>query len=468
MAHQPTPQLVFALIATIALAGCLSVGQTPPVGAQPPGGIPTDPALDPPVIGNDPQNDVYGGGTFPPNPTAQPQTQSGGGISPANRMQTALESMVMGAALGSTFGPIGMAAGAGTMLIYGAITGNVPFAGSSGGRGGYGGGPSDPGGSEAQRESSLEDQLDGQIARGNALEDEIETELRRQERLLDQIEQQETLREAAQATIDTQITEEEFQRRIDPRSAPLAPQDRPLPAAIFDEEATTIPKKVWGNDKKLRVVKRSLDADRDGKPEQVRYFDQKSGEMIRKQQDRDYDGDPDSWTVYEAGQIVSRTLDNNSDGKIDVWESYSRGRMTGRTVDRDADGVKDAFYTYQGDNLVHEHHDADNDGKLDLRVTYENRRRVITEEDTDRNGAMDSWTRWATVGDTEVIVRVERDTDGDGKKDVFETYEPSTGRPVLAKREVDKDGDGNVDVTSIYENGKLKSREISDPGLVPL
>ena len=27
---------------------------------------------------------------------------------------------------------------------------------------------------------------------------------------------------------------------------------------------------------------------------------------------------------------------------------------------------------------------------------------------------------------------------------------------------------GTIDVTSSYENGKLKSREISDPGLVPL
>ena len=81
---------------------------------------------------------------------------------------------------------------------------------------------------------------------------------------------------------------------------------------------------------------------------------------------------------------------------------------------------------------------------------------------------MDSWTRWATVDDKEVMVRMERDTDGDGKRDLFETYAPETGRPVLSKREEDKDGDGTIDVTSSYENGKLKSREISDPGLVPL
>jgi hypothetical protein len=39
---------------------------------------------------------------------------------------------------------------------------------------------------------------------------------------------------------------------------------------------------------------------------------------------------------------------------------------------------------------------------------------------------------------------------------------------VLARREEDKNGDGNIDITSIYENGRLKTREISDPSLVPL
>jgi len=460
MANRPSRR-VFAAIAAIALAGCVTTAPTPPVGAPPPGGIPGDPAA-----GNDPYDDLYGGGTLPPDPVTQPQ--AGGSISTVNRVQTALESMVLGAALGSTFGPIGMAAGAGTALIYGALTGNVPFSSSMGGGGGYGNGRHDPGGSEAQREAALESQLDGQVARGDALEDEIEAELVRQEQLLDELDQQETLRDAAQKAIDTSITDDDLERLADPRSAPLAPKDRPLPTAIFEEESVTIAKKTWDNDKKLKVVKRTLDADRDGKPEQVRYFDEKSGELVRKQQDRDYDGQPDAWTRYENNQVVSRKLDSNGDGKVDVWESYSGDRMTRREVDRDGDGVRDAFYTYAGDELVKEGHDADNDGKKDLQITYESRLRVATEEDTDRNGAMDSWTHWAAVDDTEVMVRVERDTDGDGKRDLFETYEPETGRPILAKREEDKDGDGNIDVTSIYENGKLKSREISDPGLVPL
>ena len=224
---------IFASIPGIALVGCITVGPTPPpgstspptnppsVGAPPPTGVPGDP-------GNqaDPLDNLYGGNA-PPDPAGQ--SQSGSTLSPVNRVQTALESMVMGAALGSTFGPIGMAAGAGTALIYGALTGNVPFAGSrSGGGGGYG-----TSSSERQREDAIESQLDGQLARGDALEGEIEAELRRQEQLLDELERQETLRNASQAAVASPITDEELERRVDPRSAPLAPQDRSLPSAIF-------------------------------------------------------------------------------------------------------------------------------------------------------------------------------------------------------------------------------------------
>jgi hypothetical protein len=81
---------------------------------------------------------------------------------------------------------------------------------------------------------------------------------------------------------------------------------------------------------------------------------------------------------------------------------------------------------------------------------------------------MDTRTTYQLRDGQEVIAHIERDTNGDGKPDVFETYDSLKGRPVLTKREEDKNGDGRVDVTSVYENGKLKSREISDPSLVPL
>ena len=464
MQRCPSHHAILIWITAAALLGGCATRATPPVGMPPP-----DPSVLPPSAGTDPSAGIS---SQPRNPQAGAGLPVPPGPSVAQRTQSALQSMLVGAALGSMFGPIGMAAGAGTMLLYGAITGEVPLRRGGGGYGGGGygpyGGSSDPGGVEAQREAEMERGIGDELARGDALEDEIQAELQRQDELLHQIEQQEALRDSAAAAIGDPISNEELEQRVDPRSAPAAPRDRELPIAIFEEKHTTIAKKSWDNDKKLEVVQRTLYADRDGKPEQIRYFDEKTGEMIRKEQDRNYDGRSDAWHVYEAGQLVSRKLDNNADGRVDVWETYTDGLMSTREVDRDGDSVRDAFYVYEGDVLMSERHDADNDGRPDLLVTYRMRFRVLTEEDTDRNGRLDSWTSWAVVDDREVIASIERDTNGDGKRDVFETYERKAGRPVLARREEDKNGDGNIDITSIYENGRLKTREISDPSLVPL
>ena len=96
----------------------------------------------------------------------------------------------MGAVVGAQFGPFGAAAGAGVMLVYSAITGQVPFQTSGGGGGGgYGGGPAASG--EEEREAQMEDELEREVASGDALESEIDAELKRQEELLKQIESQE-------------------------------------------------------------------------------------------------------------------------------------------------------------------------------------------------------------------------------------------------------------------------------------
>ena len=87
----------------------------------------------------------------------------------------------------------------------------------------------------------------------------------------------------------------------------------------------TIPAGAWGNRRDLSVLKRSLDADLDGQPEQIRYFDPKTGEMLRMEQDQDYDGDLDVWSNYEDGALVSREIDANGDGRLDVWERYAEG-----------------------------------------------------------------------------------------------------------------------------------------------
>jgi hypothetical protein len=323
-----------------------------------------------------------------------------------------------------------------------------------------------PGAALAEPGSIADDGVTQEAARGDALESEIEAELRRQEELMNQVD-----RGAAPVVRGTEDRPDDdaLAERADPRTAPRVPRDRDLPLAIFERETVTLPPGTWEDqDREQRVIVRSLDADQDGRPEQIRYYAVKGGALLRKEQDRDFDGDIDTWSTFDGDELIRRVLDTNDDGKPDAWEDYRNGRMTRREVDRDQDGTRDAFYTYETDSLIEEKHDSDNDGSFDLIVTYQARLRVKVVEDRDRDGRPDGWTIYREHEGEELVARIEKDSDGSGKPDVFETYAVLNGEPVLTKREEDKNQDGTIDITSIYKNGKLVKREISDPSLVPL
>jgi len=340
--------------------------------------------------------------------------------------------------------------GAGTLLVYTAITGQQdPF-----GAGASRTAPTDPARWTAEGEES----------RGRSLEAQIEEELRRQKVAVEGLDSDLPAAPASEPpTADDSVAE-----RANPRVAPDAPKERELPLSVFEMETVTIPAGTWGNATALQVTRGVLDADRDGVPEQIRYFDPKSKQLLRVEQDSDYDGKLDTWNTYSDGKLVARVLDTNDDGKPDVWEQYEGDRMSQRTIDRDQDGVPDAFYIYGGDLLVEERHDANNDGVIDRKITYQNLFRVHAEEDRDLDGNMDVWTFYGVSHGKEVVERVEQATKGHGPPDRIETYDTSSGKSQLAKLEEDRNGDGTIDVTSRYENGKLVQREISDPDLAPL
>ena len=328
MASRPLASVALVLALVVALGGCASTPAPDPDPVDPAAGIP-------PVASG------------PIDPDPQPSVNTGPSMS--QRAQSAAEGMLMGAVIGAQFGPFGAAAGAGVMLVYSAITGQVPFQSSGGGGGG--GGYGYPGSGDEEREAELEDELEREVARGDALESEIDAELKRQEELLEQIESQEKASDTAAAALPASISDESLATRADPRIAPRAPTDRELPAAIFDESRATVPKGQWGNPREMTVVKRSLDADRDGKPEELRFFDAKGGLIVRKEQDQDYDGVIDTFASYEGGVLVARQLDRDNNRKVDVWETYAAGVMTSRAVDRDGDGVKTPLHC-SGDRLT--------------------------------------------------------------------------------------------------------------------
>jgi hypothetical protein len=334
----------------------------------------------------------------------------------------------------------------GRLLIYSAITGHVPLKDQ----------PaldaSDRHRSPAQREA----------ARARAIEAEIEQELERQEKLATE----EDARGSAPPPPAQSSPEPD--ERTSPLSAPRAPELRQVPDSLFRSQEVTIPPGHWQNKRELRVLRRSMDVDRDGRPEEVRYVDPGSGVLIRSEHDLDFDGEIDAWTTYQGGKPAVRVLDTNGDGTSDVWERYVQGRMNARTLDRDADGVKDTFYRYERGQLVEKLRDSNNDRTIDKVEAYHNRHRVRMQEDRSLNGWMDTWTTYHVVDGREVVASIERDSRDHGKPDVFETYETSEGETRISRKEEDINGDGTIDIVSTYENGKLVQRAISDEALSPL
>ena len=150
----------------VALGGCATSGSQGSSSQDPA----TTPASDPDPVGSE-----NGRG---------PVTSVG------RRTQSAVEGLVGDAATGAQPAPIGTEVGAGTFLIYGALTGHTPLDGRRGRGGGYGGGYGSVT-SEERREAALEEQIAQEAARGEVLEDEIASELERQEELLRQIDSEE-------------------------------------------------------------------------------------------------------------------------------------------------------------------------------------------------------------------------------------------------------------------------------------
>jgi hypothetical protein len=334
----------------------------------------------------------------------------------------------------------------GRLLIYSAITGHVPL-------------KDQPAHDAADRHRSPAER---EAARARAIEAEIAQEIERQEKL--------SAEEDARSSVPPTPAQSspELEEEANPLAAPPAPELREVPDSLLRSQEVTIPPGRWQNKRELRVLRRSMDIDRDGRPEEVRYVDPGSGVLIRSEHDLDYDGELDAWTTYEGGKPAVRVLDTNGDGKSDVWERYAQDRMNARTLDRDVDGVKDTFYRYEGGQLAEKLQDSNNDEKIDKVEAYHNRHRVRMEEDRSLNGWMDTWTTYHVVEGREVVASIERDSRDRGKPDVFETYETREGQTRISRKEEDINGDGKIDIVSTYENGKLVQRAISDEALSPL
>ena len=178
-----------------------------------------------------------------------------------------------------------------------------------------------------EAEAELEREIESEVAKRDELEEEIEAELGARRSCSGRSTGRRRLRERSSRA---QPADRAARRRASIRAAPRARRrSATCPPPIFEEDQRKVPKGKWGNDKEIDVEAPSLDADRDGEPEEVRYVDPKTGVLLFKEEDRDYDGRMDSWTRYEGGLVAEIQRDTDGDGKVDEWQSYGARRPDG-------------------------------------------------------------------------------------------------------------------------------------------
>jgi hypothetical protein len=341
--------------------------------------------------------------------------------------------------------------GPGRVLVYRAITGHLPY-----------------------RETTPEGAV---IYHARTRQERERLEAARLEEELRRAREREDLAGAAQdpERAVTASPDDTLQRLLDanplapPRQAPLAARADVL-RDPSDARPVTIPAGSLGNPTALRVLQQEADVDGDGRSEELRFFDQRSGELVRRVRDENGDRRADLWDAFEGGALRESTSDPDGDGRPNVFDLYSEGHLALRRIDREGDGSIESQYRYDGTSLAEERHDGNADGAVDLIVTYRDGRRAKSEEDRDLDGRSDTWSYWVGVDGREQLARVERDRLGRGRPDVVEHYELLFGQPVLSRVEEDRDGDGSIDTVQRYERGERieddrpeRAREVLTP-----
>ncbi len=87
-------------------------------------------------------------------------------------------------------------------------------------------------------------------------------------------------------------------------------------------------------------------------------------------EDRNGDGHPDAWCVYEDGQVVKLSEDRNYDRRPDAWDFYSKGTRQSGQEDTDYDGKPDVWWDYEHEVVTRGRVDFDYDGRPDSETRF--------------------------------------------------------------------------------------------------
>jgi hypothetical protein len=94
-----------------------------------------------------------------------------------------------------------------------------------------------------------------------------------------------------------------------------------------------------------REVCRIVDLNLDGAVDAFIYYDPQGRER-RRESDFDRDGRPDEIAYYEGGVIVRKERETNFDDKLDTWDFYEGGRLARRERDSDGDSIIDQWWQF--------------------------------------------------------------------------------------------------------------------------
>ena len=376
-----------------------------------------------------------------PRPAKRPGVHRSAGPPPQPRARSSARCSAVSS------GPAGAAVGAGVFGLYGLIVGKPPL---DSGRDVRRGRPSKTGGdSDKELDAEIEER------RQDDLENEIEDELKRQEELLEQISRQE---EAAEVDRGRARGRSAAPSRSIP--SPLPPHPR---TASCPTRSSIASERKQGQ---RTLLLKTLDADRDGRAEIEIAYDQKSGKLLSRQEDTDYDG------LFDVAEHLRRARPG------DRAQRGHQRRRTDRSLDhlRRRDARRASRSTATATACATASTPIATAGAPSRSTTPTTTGRSTAASSTPSTAATSrsriaiSTGAWRCARSTvpgDVPVRAEIDRSGDGKPDVWEHYEGSAATQVaLARKEEDVNGDGNVDVTSYYSKGKLVRKEVSDPSLV--
>lgn len=94
-----------------------------------------------------------------------------------------------------------------------------------------------------------------------------------------------------------------------------------------------------------RVICKAVDLNFDGAIDTFVYYDDQGRER-RRESDFDRDGRPDEIAYYEGGVVVRKERETNFDDKIDTWDYYRGDRIVRRERDSDGDAIIDQWWEF--------------------------------------------------------------------------------------------------------------------------